>query len=85
MIQNVVIGVVIVVTAIYLFLAIAAVKRVRSACPKCYRSPRRCECEPMCRHAYGPTTWTQDGWVKVCKFCRDWVYLGDDYDGGPRQ
>jgi len=34
-------------------------------------------------HAYGRWSWSQDGWVRVCKFCHEWQYGGDDYDGGP--
>jgi hypothetical protein len=42
-------------------------------------------CPHATDHAYGPHVWTQDGWVRVCKFCGDWDYSGgDDYDGGPK-
>lgn len=41
-------------------------------------------CAEAEQHAYGPWFWSQDGWAKRCKFCGDWHYGGDDYDGGPR-
>lgn len=42
------------------------------------------QCMEAEQHAYGPWFWSQDGWAKRCKFCGDWQYGGDDYDGGPK-
>lgn len=59
--------------------------RASTACDYCAFPRDKCTCpKPECEHAYGPTRWTQDGWVRVCKFCRRWDYRGDDYDGGPK-
>lgn len=40
---------------------------------------------PTCRHdVQSNARWTQDGWVTVCLVCREWLYHGDDYEGGPK-
>ena len=34
--------------------------------------------DPPCKHEVtSDMRWTQDGWVKVCLVCRDWLYFGD--------
>lgn len=56
------------------------------ACPDCYYPKEKCECLDKCKHlvAY-PPRWSQDGWVAKCATCHDILYLGDDYDGGPKR
>lgn len=43
------------------------------------------ECAGASAHAFTHWQWSQDGWVRRCKFCDEWEYGGDDYDGGPAQ
>ena len=39
---------------------------------------------PACpHHVQSGYRWTQDGWVSVCLVCREWLYGGEDYEGGP--
>lgn len=46
-------------------------------------TPLPSECSAASAHAFTPWSWSQDGWVRRCKFCDEWDYGGDDYHGGP--
>jgi hypothetical protein len=53
----------------------------RGYCERCHHHLNKCEC---CQHDdCWPTRWTQDGWVKICKRCAEFIYLGDDFNDRP--
>lgn len=40
--------------------------------------------ETGCKHhVTSDWRWSQDGWVKVCLVCREWIYGGEDYEDMP--
>jgi hypothetical protein len=64
-----------------LIAAIAWIASRRGYCHKCHHHFNKCEC---CHHyVCTPVRWTEEGWVKVCKSCKEWIYLGDDFDNRP--
>ncbi len=59
-----------------------------SSCSGCRLPKSRCACvSANCivakGHAFYMWRWSQDGWVRKCKFCGSIQYGGDDFDGGP--
>lgn len=81
----VVVIVAIVILAIFVFGRLWLQRVNANACPDCCYPKHRCECN-NCKHTeiFTPR-WSQDGWVSRCKVCADVVYLGDDFDGGPKR
>lgn len=53
----------------------------RGYCHRCHHHLNKCEC---CQHANCfPVRWTENGWTKVCRDCKEWLYLGDDFNERP--